>query len=56
MLWSIIRQVAASSGVQLEESRGFFQRSFVLRGTLPQLQRAADELLQYEEFRKGLVQ
>lgn len=49
-LWPVIRSVAAMNGLTIEESRGWFRRSFVLCGTASQLQQAASELLKIEGF------
>lgn len=43
-LWARIRSIAALHGLRIEESKGFFRRSFVLRGEVSGLLAAAEDL------------
>lgn len=52
MHWSGLRQMAGKLGLQLEESRGFLQRTFVFRGESDAVAEAHDALAKFEAARR----
>lgn len=53
--WNGIREMAATLGLRIEESRGWFTRHFVLRGDRESLLRAKKLIEEFEQRKEALT-